>query len=151
MKIKKLEELDPKELLIFGIIFIFIGFTFENLLGSKKVVIEILFIIIIFTGLIFFAAGVGKLMKGLEQQKKIKILREKKTEIKNFKKFIYFIIPFIISLLVVYWFEIRPNQIRQNCFKEASMVEIDFFSTSSEKNIMGKKYQECLKRHNLEK
>jgi hypothetical protein len=150
MKIKKLEEWGPKELLIFGIVFIFIGFTLGSLLKDKEIVTELLFILIIFTGLIFFVVGLGKLLIKLEQQRKIKILREESPT--SFKKFIFvIIIPLLISVLIYYWFEIRPRQIALKCFKEAIMNKVDFFSTSSEKNIMEEKYQECLKKYNLEK
>lgn len=154
MKIKKLEEWSPQELLMFGIIFGLIGFALGRFLEAKGLVIQLLLILIMFTGLIFFVVGIGKSLLKLEQRGKIKILREEPP--RSLKKFIFvIIIPVIISLSIFYWFEMRPRRIALKCFKEAlresPTSEIDFFSTSSEnseKNIMEEKYLECLKRHN---
>ena len=135
MKFKKLDEWSSGELLIFGIVFMSIGFVLGSFFQSKGIVIQILSIFIMFTGLIFFVVGISRLLIKLEQKGKIEILREKPP--KSFKGFISIIIPLLILTLIIYWFEIRPRQITSRCFKESLSTGID--------------YQECLKKYNLGK
>lgn len=160
MKIKKLEEWTPKELLIFGIVFILIGFILWSLFKDKGIFVQLLFIIIFSIGCIFSLVSFSKLLLKLEQQGKIKIQRDEPP--RNFKEFIFvIIIPILISLFIFYWFDFRPNLIRKNCMVEAINNSIDISmenslsgsataDTNTEK-IYQEIYQECLNRHGLKK
>ena len=152
---KNLEEWNLEKLLIFSAIFVLGGFALGNFFKDKGVIIQILSILIMFTGLIFLVVGIGKLVRGLEQRGKIEIEQPK---IKNFKEFIRFIIvPLLISVLITYWFEIRPRQIRNKCFIKAinegidEGVEKNLEGENVEKDIMSHKFHQCLKKYKLEK
>jgi len=119
-----------------------IGYICFNLLeknGLINIVLSIISCFVSLLGGIFLISGAIKFKK--ERGDVRKPLGEERNEIKKqsrVEKYIFPIIAFAISLLIFYWFEIRPQQIRLKCFKETPW--------NTEK---GKIYQECLERHGI--
>lgn len=77
------------------------------------------------------------------------------------KEKIKIILPIFILILIIvglafYWYELRPNEIRKECFKtKQETIEVYSFlrSVSDEKveEYSEISYQNCLRQHGLEK
>ena len=152
--------LRPKEFINTGGVIFLIGvflYGASILFDINGIINKISYNFIMPLGIIFALIGLLKLKK--EQKADVKILNKEEIEIieqNKFKYYIFFIISILITIFIAYWFEIRPQQITLDCWKEAARTEINvvdiWISDSSNTDMqMEKVFQECLERHGFKK
>jgi hypothetical protein len=135
--------LKNKDILIIGAIIFLSGCFLYPLFPNSQVSLIAYWFVMPIGGLILIILIIKEKK---EQGVKPKLIIE---EYEIFKKsglkglLFYLIIVLIIPIVLVYWFEVRPEMIRRNCLKEAIIA--------NDLTAFGDSYKQCLERNNYKK